>query len=330
MILFAHHVAVELLGREFSPARRRAARLHVRGARLRAGDLGLRDLDAARRPASPAARPGTGSESPAVAARRSSTDRCAYAWAVADDPRRPDRRGPDARHRGPGPAPAGGPGVPRRVRALVPGADGRQASAMTLGHVDHRPRPACLDVLPRPRAGPRPPGRALGGRSSPRTSLPASWPGSAGGHYYLDNGSSATPAAVAARTTGETDRSRNSYPGCRTMHPDATPTARRAALHGQRVRPRRRDRHVRRPDRPVRPGGGPDRDWRRSRRRIIVTAGLAEIAAGLDRDGPGRLPRRAERRRALRERARPRASARSSRSPTSSATRSPTCSATTA
>ncbi len=51
-------------------------------------------------------------------------------------------------------------------------------------------------------------------------------------------------------------------------------------LHGQRVRPRHRDRHVRRPDRAVRAGGGSDRERPRRQHAIIVTAGLAEIAAG--------------------------------------------------
>ena len=54
---------------------------------------------------------------------------------------------------------------------------------------------------------------------------------------------------------------------------------RRAPLHRERVRPRHRHRHVRRPDGPVRAGGGA-LGRGAIRHRIIVTAGLAEIAAG--------------------------------------------------
>ena len=60
------------------------------------------------------------------------------------------------------------------------------------------------------------------------------------------------------------------------MPPDA---ARRASLHRRRGGPRRRDRDVRRADRPVRAGrrafGG-----RQATTAIVVTAGLAEVAAG--------------------------------------------------
>ena len=98
--------------------------------------------------------------------------------------------------------------------------------------------------------------------------------------------SPASSACCARRAASTTRRSRSSRATRRsatsrptTPEPHAADAAPRAPLHRERFGPRRRHRHVRRPDRAVRAGGGALRA-RRRRPGIIVTAGLAEIAAG--------------------------------------------------
>ncbi len=186
-------------------------------------------------------------------------------------------------------------------------ADAIGFGAMTLGHVDHRPRPLDASLLAAITNRPTCARSSAGApRSSRRTSSPVSWHGGAGGITIATTGSSAMPAAQLASSIDSVPLSDPSFrdfaPRNQTL--DAPSRPRRASLHRQRARSRHRDRHVRRPDRAVRLGRGPVRDERSDQ--PGRHGGPGRGRGRLDRDGTGRLPRRQERRRALRQREAPR------------------------